>query len=149
MRRLQQLAWAATMAAVLLLPSSASAQSVGVRVGASADPDQFYFGAHLETPPVVEGLYFRPNAEIGIGSDLNLVALNFELVYKFSSQRAWTVYAGGGPALNLIFTERRDHAEGGLNVLGGVEHRGGFFVEVKLGAMDSPDFKIGVGIRLR
>jgi hypothetical protein len=138
------------LAALFTLSASpSSAQSFGVRVGASADPGQFYFGGHLETAPVVDRLYFRPNVEVGVGSDVSLVALNFEFPYKFPPRNAWTIYAGGGPALNLIFTERKDHAEGGFNLLLGLEHRNGFFGEIKVGAMDSPDFKIGIGIRLR
>src|SRR5438105_4845593 len=81
--------------------AAASAQTVGVRVGASASPDQFYFGAHLETTPLVDRLRFRPNVELGLGNDLTLTALNFEFAYHFPDSRAgWHLYAGAGPALN-------------------------------------------------
>ena len=36
------------LAFCLLLAAPAFAQSVGVRVGASGDPDQFFVGAHFE-----------------------------------------------------------------------------------------------------
>lgn len=136
-------------AAFGLFASPASAQTFGVRVGVSADPDQFYFGGHFETAPVVDRLYFRPNVEIGVGNSVTLAAFNFEFAYKFPTRRPWGIYAGGGPALNLIYTEQRDHAEGGFNILVGVEHRNGFFAEIKAGALDSPDFKLGVGYVLR
>src|SRR5690242_7709759 len=53
----------------------------GIRAGVSADPDQFFFGGHIETKPVAEHLTFRPNAEIGVGNDLVLIALNIEFAY--------------------------------------------------------------------
>src|SRR5262245_48972653 len=92
-------------AAIVCAASPASAQTFGIRAGVSADPDQFYFGGHLETRPLVDRLHFRPNVEVGVGNDVTLVAVNFELAYKFRAQRAWTPYAGAGPALNLYYSE--------------------------------------------
>ena len=83
----------------------AAAQDAGVRAGVSVNPDQFYFGGHIETKPLVDRLRFRPNGD----SDL----------------------------------------EGGLNFLVGVQHRDGLFVEFKVGAIDSPDIKFGVGFTWR
>ena len=37
--------------AAIARPASAQARA-GVRVGASVNPDQFYFGGHVETPPI-------------------------------------------------------------------------------------------------
>ena len=45
-------------------------QSVGVRAGVSADPDQFLFGGHLETGPLLERLSLASrllNTRIGLG----------------------------------------------------------------------------------
>ena len=132
-----------------LSATPASAQAAGVRVGASADPDQFFFGGHLETGPLADRLHFRPNAEVGVGNNVTLVALNFEFAYKFATSRPWGIYAGGGPALNVISTARDDHAEGGFNIMIGAEHRQGLFGELKIGALDSPDLKLCVGYVLR
>jgi hypothetical protein len=133
------------LATVVLLAAPAPAQEVGIRAGASADPGQFYFGGHLETPPVADRLHFRPNVEIGLGDDVTLTALNFELVYRFESNRPWAFYAGGGPALNIVNHRSDTDARGGFNILGGAQHRDGLFFEMKVGALDSPDFKFGVG----
>jgi hypothetical protein len=136
------------LAALLVLAAAAlpaEAQSFGARAGASVDPDQFYFGGHLETPDLVENLRFRPNVEIGIGDDRTLIGLNFELAYHFRMQSQWHVYAGAGPALNIIDRESDTDAEGGFNILLGVEHRRGLFFEIKVGTIDSPEFKIGIG----
>ena len=135
---------------LLLAASPSSAQTIGARVGVSAEPDQFYFGGHVETPPLVDRLRFRPNLEIGLGNDLTVVGLNFEFAYHFADRNGWNLYGGGGPALNFIDREGGDgSAEGGFNVLVGVQHERGLFVEVKAGAIDSPNFKAGVGYVFR
>ncbi len=124
---------------------------VGVRVGLSIDPDQFYFGGHLETGPIVENLWFRPNLEIGIGSDRTLIGVNIEFAYWIPLQSSlWNFYVGAGPAINiLIFGDgppgRDNDVEAGFNMLLGFAHDDGFFAELKVGALDSPDLKFGVG----
>ena len=123
----------------------------GVRVGLSIDPDQFYFGGHLERGPIVENLWFRPNLEIGIGSDRTLIGLNIEFAYWIALQSSlWNFYVGAGPAINiLIFGDgppgRDNDVEAGFNMLLGFAHDDGFFTELKVGAFDSPDLKFGVG----
>jgi hypothetical protein len=137
------------LAFLLCLAPRAAAQGAGVRVGASGDPDQFYVGAHVETGAIADRLHFRPNVEVGFGDGVTLVAINFEFAYKFPSRQPWAVYAGGGPALNLFFFDRNNEAEGGFNFMVGLEHRSGFFGEVKAGALRSPNVKLGVGIKLQ
>ena len=143
------------LGSVVLSPSLASAQGPGVRGGVSIDPDQFYFGGHYETGALVDRVHFRPNVEAGLGNDLRLVALNFEFAYKFPRRNDWQLYAGGGPAVNFYSFDRgpgndRDtESEAGLNFMLGVEHAEGLFFEFKLGALDSPEFKFGVGWTFR
>lgn len=127
----------------------------GLRAGLSADPDQFVIGAHVETDPLVENLAFRPNLEVGFGDHLTAIGFNAEFVYRFDVRRsAWRPYVGGGPALNLYRFDADGvggdtDARSGLNVLFGVEHRRGLFVEAKIGAFDSPDLKFIVGYSFR
>ncbi|MEO7156365.1 MAG: hypothetical protein ABI039_02315 [Vicinamibacterales bacterium] len=135
---------------VLFSSTPALAQNGGIRGGISVDPDQFYFGGHLETSPLVDRLYFRPNVEVGLGDDLTLIAANMEFVYKFTTRRAWNLYAGGGPALNVVMVDEADSdSDAGLNLLVGVEQSSGLFFEFKVGAIDSPNFKFGVGWTFR
>jgi hypothetical protein len=138
---------------VLLSSTPAAAQDAGLRGGVSIDPDQFYFGGHIETSPLVDRLYFRPNVEVGIGDNLTLIAANMEFVYKFSTRRSWNLYAGAGPALNVyMFDGAGDNdseTEAGVNFLVGVEQARGLFFEFKLGAIDSPELKFGVGYTWR
>jgi hypothetical protein len=125
-----------------------------VRAGVSVDPDQFYFGGHYETNALADRLRFKPNLEVGIGDDVTLVAVNMEFVYKFPNRGDWGLYAGGGPAVNIYSFDRGGsdddtETEGGLNFLIGVEQQRGLFFEFKVGAIDSPDVKFGVGWTFR
>lgn len=126
-----------------------SAQGPGIRAGVSVDPDQFYFGGHYETNALVDRLHFRPNAEIGVGDDVTTIALNFEFVYKFARQGDWGFYTGGGPAVNFYNFDGGDDTKAGLNLLVGAETPQGLFFEFKVGAIDSPDLKFGVGWNFR
>ena len=141
---------AVTFALLALLWSTpATAQTVGARLGVSVDPDQFYFGGHLETAPLIDRLRFRPNVEVGIGDDVTLIAFNFEFAYAFPSRRPWNLYLGAGPALNIYDDDDDTSADGGFNILIGAAHRQGLFVEFKIGTMSSPDLKFGVGYTFR
>lgn len=138
---------------VVFSSTPALAQDGGIRGGISIDPDQFYFGGHLETSPLVDRLYFRPNVEVGIGDDLTLISANMEFVYKFTRSRGLNLYAGGGPALNIFMVDSPGdndaETEAGFNVLVGAETPKGLFFEFKLGLIDSPDIKFGVGYTWR
>ena len=137
---------------LLLIVSSgvARGQAVGVRAGVSGDPDQFYVGAHYETTPFADHLTFRPNLEVGVGSDVTLVAGNLEFAYHIPlKHQPWTLYAGGGPAFNIFHVAGDTSTEGGFNILVGVEHQQGVFFELKFGAFDSPTVKLGVGYSFR
>src|SRR5688500_9656674 len=148
MRQVSRVGWLLALSAgfCLLLVAPASAQtSAGIRAGLSVDPDQFYFGGHVETPPLFDQLRFKPNIEIGVGNDITLVAMNIEFVYVFPSQRDWNVYAGAGPALIIADTKTDTSSGGGFNLLVGAAHQSGLFTEFKVGFVDSPNLKIGVG----
>jgi hypothetical protein len=131
----------------------AAAQRVGLRAGLSVDPDQFYFGVHAESGPVIDLVRFRPNVEAGFGGNLTVVAFNGEFVYPFELRNGTRLYAGGGPALVVISRDRfgpppgvdTTNVEPGFNFLLGVLFLGDYFAELKLGAIDSPDVRIGFG----
>jgi hypothetical protein len=136
--------------ALLLLAAPTASAQIGVRGGISFDPDQGYFGAHYETPPLIDRLFFRPSIELGLGDDLTHVGLNMEFIYKFARRRQnWTLYAGGGPAVNFYSRDDNTNTEGGLNLMIGAEQTRGLMFEAKFGVFDSPDFKFGVGWTFR
>jgi hypothetical protein len=124
----------------------ANAQGLGVRAGVSAGPDQFYAGLHYESDQLADRLRFRPNIELGVGGDRTLVALNFEFAYTAPLEKTlWNVYVGAGPALNIYRFRGSTNPEGGFNILVGLAHRRGLFTELKVGAINSPNVKFGVG----
>jgi hypothetical protein len=134
----------------LLAAGPACAQSrVGVRAGISADPEQFYIGGHIDVSEVAKNFWFRPNAEIGFGDHRTLATFNGEFVYRVTTRKEWNPYLGGGPAL-VITTVRAGSVHDtdvgpGFNFVVGLEQKKGLLAEVKIGAMDSPGFKLGIG----
>jgi hypothetical protein len=135
----------AVTAFLCLTARPVGAQTFGVRVGASADPDQFVIGGHYETKPLVDRISFRPNLELGLGNGLTVTSFNFELAYTFPNTKPWNFYAGGGPALVVIDSNRDNQAGGGFNILFGLQSHEGLFGEIKAGLLDSPDFKVLIG----
>ena len=130
--------------------AAAEDHGVGIRGGISADPEQVYFGAHVDLKEVVERFWFRPNVEIGVGDGLTLATFNGEFVYLLRVKaKEWTPYVGGGPAM-VIRSAHSDHGGDtgvgpGLNFVGGIQQRKGLLAEIKIGAFDSPGFKFGIG----
>jgi hypothetical protein len=130
---------------------------VGVRAGVSASPNQFFAGMHLETEPLLPRVTFRPNLEVGVGDGLSLATINLEFVYTVDiDAKPWKVYIGGGPAAVISafhagHPRRPDRSDvgGGFNLLVGAQHDQGLFVELKVGALDSPSAKFTVGYAFR
>lgn len=149
--RLPLIVLAVAAASLATAPHARAQEGVGVRAGVSGDPTQFFFGGHVETSPLAERLRFRPNLEIGIGDNRALVSVNVEFAWHFSrGRRDWSPYAGAGPAVNFIVHDDRPGRDGsdvggGLNFFVGLEHAGGLFTELKVGAIDSPSVKFAVG----
>jgi hypothetical protein len=152
MLRLRATAWACLLVLVLFSSFGASPAQAqvapGIQGGISLDPDQFYFGGHIETAPLVDRLRFRPSVDIGIGDDLTVVAGNFDFTYTFPGNQRWSFYVGGGPSINF-YDNGGTNTEGGFNFLIGAKDRRGLFFEMKVGLADSPDLKFGVGYTFR
>lgn len=125
----------------------------GVQAGISVNPEQFYFAGQYEIGPVTDKIWFRPNLDVGFGNGATLVGVNVELVYYFKTNQLkdWKIYTGGGPALNYYRISNyglglnNNGFEPGLNLLGGLAHKKGLFVELKVGVLDSPDVRFGFG----
>ena len=134
--------------AIAATPAQAQV-SPGIQAGVSLDPDQFYFGGHIETTPLVDRLRFRPSVDIGIG-DVTTVAGNFDFTYTFPGGRPWNLYVGGGPTITWYDFDNGDSdTEGGFNFIVGAKNRDRLFFEVKVGIEGSPDLKFGVGYTFR
>jgi hypothetical protein len=143
----------------LLFSAPLSAQNIllglGGRVGATLDPDQGHAGLHLALGGLAGRVRFQPNVELGVGSDMTVVAINPEVIVPFRRHGRWIPYAGAGLGLNIIRFDKKvfpgedNELEVGLNLLGGYETRVAdrvkLFVEGKVGIGDSPDFKVAFG----
>jgi hypothetical protein len=142
-------------AMICLASGSAMAQTgFGLRAGVTADPNQFHFGAHFVSDFLAGNLNFKPNLEIGVGNHVTGITANFEFTYRIPVPRKQvSAYIGAGPALVVSrFGEphrRNTETGGGFNVLIGLEHKEGLFGEIKVGAIDSPEFKFTVGYTFR
>jgi hypothetical protein len=154
-RREESTRWAAVCALAACFavssPASVLAQSgPGIRGGLSANPDQFFVGGHYVSQPMWDRVRFQPNVEAGFGDDLTVLAFNVEFAYWMTVSTDWQVYFGGGPAMNLYSGNQGGHGDNddlgpGLTVVAGLRRSGGLFFEMKVGAFDSPDFKLAVG----
>lgn len=153
MRRIRVSVWMCLvmlgLTGAMVTPAEAQVRT-GVQGGVSLDPDQFYFGGHIETTPLVDRLRFRPSVDIGVGEDLVAVAGNFDFTYTFPGGRQWNLYVGGGPSVNFYNADNGgDNTEGGFNFLIGAKQSRGLFFEMKVGVEGSPDLKFGVGYTFR
>jgi hypothetical protein len=139
------------MVLVASVAGAAAQEGPGLRAGLSANPDQFFFGSHYVTKPIWNQLRFQPNVEAGFGDDRTVVAFNVEFSYWMPVNPDWKAYVGGGPAMNLFSGngEGGDELGPGLTILAGFQQRSGLFFEMKVGAFDSPEFKLTVGYTFR
>ena len=142
------LAFLSLFSAAAATPVQAQANA-GVQGGVSLDPDQVYFGGHVETSPLIDRLRFRPNLDIGLGDNVTTIGFNFDFTYAFTAGRPWNLYAGAGPAINWFDFDGSNRTDGGFNILVGARQREGMFFEMRIGALDSPDLKFGVGYTFR
>jgi hypothetical protein len=127
---------------------------VGVRGGVALDPELLVIGAHAQVGPFFRSdVFFRPSVEFGLGEVTSMFAINPEMIYRlpFSSpQDRWSTYLGVGVGINLLHQnfeqdnggKRIDfgdfHSDTALNVLGGVRHRGGTFLELRTSVYSDP-----------
>lgn len=160
-KAIQMTCLAMATAATLFASSAASAGSLGYRgwgprAGVTFDPDQFHFGAHFDMGDLASHLRFQPNVEVGVGDNFLVAGFNAEALYFFAENwDGFSPYAGSGVNLNWVSfdpdvpgVESVDDLDAGIPIIGGVEKgfdTGRLLIEVKLGLIDSPDFKVTGG----
>jgi hypothetical protein len=135
-----------TCALLCVAAVPAAAQNYAVRAGMNVNPDQVYGGAQYNWP-LAERVWLQPNGDVGIGNDATLVAVNFDAVYRrpLGRKRVWSVYGGGGPALNFYKLLGYTATEAGASAVGGVIHQTGLMTEFRVGFLESPQYRLGVG----
>jgi hypothetical protein len=128
---------------------------LGVEAGQAFNPELFMFGVQSQMGPIFHPrVLFRPNAEFDFGEVTDLIALNLEMIYRFSPAERrgnWTPFLGAGPALIFIhqsYQQGRQISFGnfdyetGFNVLVGMQHRRGIFAELKTSLYSGPAPKL-------
>jgi opacity protein-like surface antigen len=128
----------------------------GPRVGLSIDPDQVFFGGHIDFGEAFPHVRFQPNIEFGFGDDITLIQADADFHYRFlDSWDVWNPYLGGGVGMahwsfdSNIEGVDDSSTEFQIHAVGGIEKyisSGKFFVESKIGVVDeSPDLKFLAG----
>lgn len=153
--------YAPVAALLLVLSSSASAQTVAVQTpksavgfhgGATIDPEQVYAGVFWQTPPIANRFHLRPGIDGGWGNDLRLAAINIDFIARFPlGNSGWDLIQGGGPVIVLTKVNGFEGTEtsGGGSYLLGFQHRSGFFSEFRIGGGSTPNLKMGAGYLLK
>lgn len=146
------------LAILAVLPTLSSAgpfTAFGPQLGFSQGPDQFVVGGHLQWGDVAPQLDFVPGIDLGFGDNTTLISLNGDFHYRIDTRTQWQPYVGGGvgihffsfdnpgPGLDSSDTRAGGHFIAGADVA--TKGRSRFFVEMKLGFGDSPDFKALAG----
>lgn len=137
-----------SLALVAMCSGKSLATGFGPRVGITGDPDQVHMGLHVQAASMTPELTFVPSVELGVGSDREMVSVNFDIRYRFVTRSRWFPYVGGGPGVHFLNQDGNDNTDVGFSMLGGLQtrlQRTDFFTEMHLGLVDGPDFRFTVG----
>jgi hypothetical protein len=145
---------------------SARHYQIGINAGIGLDPELILIGATGQFGPIFSpDLYFRPGVEFGWGEVTTMVSLNPNIVYRLpitARTGQWTLYVGGGPGFNFTHKSFQQttssgssvsfhalHDDSTLNILGGIQRRGGMFTEIQTSvyAQTAPVLSLTVGYR--
>ena len=150
---------AATVLTIALL-ASLSAAAADVPIGARAgltDWDnitQVHFGLDARLGEILPNVEFTPNLELGLGDDATIFTINGDVTYQFTElvTSPWGLYGGGAISLHHLSIHSHEDTDLGLNLLlGGTKvltngHLA--LAEVRVGILDSADFKLTFGYSL-
>ncbi len=128
----------------------------GPRGGVSFDPDQFFFGAHLDLGEFAPGWHFMPYADLGFGDDVTIFSIDPDITYHFPVQDVGTLYVGGLLVVEVLhydyddrFGHHYDHtdSEAGVHAVFGLDlEEAPVLFDVAIGLTDEvPDVKLAVG----
>lgn len=130
---------------------SAGFHGWGPRAGVTINPDQFHLGAHFDLGDLAPRFMLLPNAEIGFGNGVTVLAPMFEVDYRFYDHwGSWNPYVGAGIGPVFAFYDGGSNTDLGITLQGGIARQlsskpGFMFFELKVGLVDYPDAKFTVG----
>lgn len=144
------------MSSLALAQPTSARHGIGPQAGIGIDPDQFIFGGHAIFGIHGSPIHLGPSLDFGIGDDLTIITLNFDITYDFVIRNSRIVpFAGAGPTLAFISWDdnfgRDDDSETevGLTILGGVKlpagNRNFINLSARFGVGDIPDIKLMAG----
>ena len=146
------------LALLAVIPAASFAgpfSSYGPHLGFSSGPDQFVAGGHLKWANVAPSLDFMPSVDFGFGSSSTMVSFNGDFHYRLDTRTRWRPYLGGGVGVHFVSIDNPGPGlDGSSTVTGGhfiagadvpTQNNSRFFVEMKLGFSDSPDFRALAG----
>lgn len=135
-----------------LVPAKAGIDG-DVRGGVNADAEGPFLGAGILTPiGKTSPWFFNPNAEYTAGDDADVLSVNADVHYDFTTSTSWTWWLGAGPALVTYDPEfgEDDDNDFGVNLIVGTGAKKGKvrpFVQGKYFAADNDQVLIAGGIR--
>lgn len=149
------------LAAAWALPGAAATpfahHPIGIRAGITSwDPiSQFHFGMHSDWGELTPSIALVPGFEIGVGDDFTVVTINGDVLYRSTElvSRPWQLYGGGSLSFNIVDGPHSGSTTDlGVSGIAGVSHNlsNGHTMlwEIRLGIIDSPDFKFTMGYSL-
>lgn len=113
---------------------------------------QLHLGAHLKMGEILPNVDFTPNIEAGFGDNVTVITVNGDVAYNFTEfvEQPWNVYGGGTLGFNYFNPDNGgSDTHLGLSALLGLErtlandHEA--MIEIRVGILDSPDFKLTFG----
>lgn len=147
-----------TTTILLLMLAAAPALSldlpVGPRIGYTHwdGINQLHFGGHVKLGELFPNVELSPGLEMGFSNGYTVIVVNGDLAYQFTelTSAPWGLYGGGSLSLNYL---DHDLLEGnldlGLSALVGVTRQlnngNEVLGEIRLGVLDSPEFKVTFG----
>ena len=145
-----------TITMILLMATSVLALDVplGPRVGYTSwdSISQVHFGGHAKLGELFPNVEMTPNIEMGFGDNFTVITLNGDLAYQFTelTTAPWGLYGGGSLSLNYLDNDQIDgNLDLGFSAIAGVTRKLGnqneILAELRLGILDSPDFKATIG----
>ncbi len=147
-----------TLITVLLIFATAPALAldfpIGPRVGYTSwdGINQIHFGGHAKLGELFPNVELTPGVELGFGDGFTIITVNGDLAYQFTELTAepWGLYGGGSLSLNYVDHDQVDaNLDLGFSALVGatlqLDNGNEVLGEIRLGILDSPDFKLTFG----
>lgn len=141
---------------VAFFPCLTRAQGVGFVGGGTIDPEGFFAGTFVETPPISGSVRVRPGIDGTWGQGLRIASINIDIIHRADVGTGWQFYTGGGPTISitrfddLVAAPDVNDVTGGFGALVGFAHStSGLLFEFKYGYVrNASTLKFGAGIKI-